>query len=95
MYITPISGTRALIPAQHGNKRYSEEINSTRGLFSTLEIIENRMGGGGVGGWTTFDLTNISLIPGVTHVGVQKTTACLRPSILCEVPVCVFLPALL
>lgn len=25
------------------------------------------------GWWTTFDLTNIQLIPGVTHVGVQKT----------------------
>lgn len=78
MCITPISGTRALILSQHGNQPYSEEINSTRGLLSTLEIIGNRMGGGrggwGVGGRrTTFDLANNKLIPGVTHVSIQKT----------------------
>lgn len=48
MYVTPLSGARALIQSQRGNKPYSEQINSTRGLFSTLEIIGNRMGGGGV-----------------------------------------------
>lgn len=47
MYITPLSGARALIQSQRGNKPHSEQINSTRGLFSTLEIIGNWMGGGG------------------------------------------------
>lgn len=47
VYITARSGARALIQSQHGNKPYSEQINSTRGLFSTLEIME--IGWGRVG----------------------------------------------
>lgn len=64
MSSTPISGTRALILAQCGNKPHSDEINSTRGLNSTLEIIENKFGGGGHLSWQTFG----------THIGAQKST---------------------
>lgn len=77
MCITPISGTRALILSRRGNQPYSEEINSTRGLLSNVG--DNRKWDGGVvggaagGGRTTFDLANNSLIPGVTHVSIQKT----------------------
>lgn len=77
MCITPVSGTRALILSRRGNQPYSEEINSTRGLLSNVG--DNRKWDGGVvgaaagGGRTTFDLANNSLIPGVTHVSIQKT----------------------
>lgn len=106
MCITPISGTRALILSRRGNQPYSEEINSTRGLLSNVG--DNRKWDGGVvggaagGGRTTFDLANNSLIPGVTHVSIQKTppppapttTTTVCPCVTSESPVpgCVFSP---